>query len=751
MTQWYKKITKQAAVGPQDYIYNVYLGPAMLEKTDLGKNISRSQFNKNTGASRGGGPAIGSIFSNAKMDYWETILDKAQRVKAAHKDIQEFVFFKYNEKKWIEDYSKLELRAQTKEEKINGYKNLRAIYPVPDSLMNKFINEYVELVSMSYESESKNISNEEVYEKLIAPAFYARREKGEIIFVYSRGSFAQKWSQHDAIKKPFIKLRESIDIEVSKERHPLTRKLQKVKNIINYDEKALNETVAGLDHYNQLKLGDLQQRSLYEVADSTKSVRSFHEFAIRDILAICGVNFDIEVPMQIIGSNLYKDDPVVDFVLPGQELFEVFGDNRGNYQDRKEEKIDKLPKLWYIDYSGSDMYRLNVEKRTITSYCESLNTECYSNATKEPTAGPLQGKDYLATVEYRVPLLGLEHMIQLDFYWQWAMNLPLESLKAIRDKVRMIQKSPEYQPLPMTTAQYDIQQYRQDLKVPSVKEIYSSLLSGEGAPGAQGFSFPDGGGFSPEFIGKISGQELIALYFQTPEIIMPYLQEISNKIDAQSSQMIENQDLISDQEVPPEGPYEFEQSPYANNPTMIEQKDEPQMRAARSRRKIKTSSIDLSEKEFNHKIKEFIQKDSFFDRLFSLYEVPLDAVEKNLTFHITDLDGRHAKSKDDDIYINSKLMKNNNSIEDVLHFVVHEITHWLTRQREKMCYFSDPEELEAFAIGMAFELRRGQSEEKVREIYYPIIEAHFKEDGQADKMFNEFMKSAYVLNKNIFL
>lgn len=755
MTNWYGTIYKEAAKGFGDFVYEVYLQDEI--------NLSESSFTKNVG-----GPGkSGGKFQHASPNSHERILEQAQRTKAARKDVTDYVKFKYG-KLFKDAYNKLVLRAKDKEEIKNGFADLRKMYPIPDKLIQTFKEEYEKLNNIDFETESQNIDAQQIYTDLIAPEIYNRREKGEIIFIYEKNSFKMIYSRYDAIKRPFFRLRDSIKINKYTKENPVTGKKENKKQIVSYDQDALNQVVEGLIKVNELKLGELQSKSLYEVALSNKAVRSFHEFAIRDILAICGVDFDIEVPFQIMGSTVYKENPVVDFVLPGQELFEIFGDSRGDYDERKKEKIDKLPNLWYVDY-GEKMSRLSMEQRTLSMYCESLNTQCYTNKTKDSSAGALQGKDYVQTLEARVPLLGVGHIAKLDFYWQWAMDLPAETLRTLRDKVKMIQTSPEYQPLPISTAQYnesnknnffdqnDITDYITE--PPNIKEIFSSLLSGKVAEGATPFNFPDGDGFSKSFISNVSGHELIALYFQTPEAIMPYLEHISNDLDSQEMNNQQNlldedtlQQDMSEQDLPPQGEQSYDFSSYHQplDPTMEETKDEPRLRAAKSNKIMKTASIDLSEKDFNERMKQLIKSNDFFSKLFNIYEVPLDVVGENLKFHIIDLDGRHAKSKGNDIYINSKLLRENDNVEEVLHFVVHEMIHWLTRQREKMCYFSDPEELEAFALGMAFELKRGQSEEKIREIYFPIIQAHFKEDDQAEKMYKEFLKSAYVLNKNIF-
>ena len=151
------------------------------------------------------------------------------------------------------------------------------------------------------------------------------------------------------------------------------------------------------------------------------------------------------------------------------------------------------------------------------------------------------------------------------------------------------------------------------------------------------------------------------------------------------------------------------------------------------------SSLDIS-----RKIKRVIRTDPFFIRLFKKYDVPIDKVN-DLVFKIKDLRGRHAQSNSKEIHLNSKLFEDGNFIKDRLHFVVHELIHWLTRQREKNYYFSDPEEIEAFTISMAYEIKNGKNKKQIFNTFFPIIKAHFENQSNAIKLFNAFYDTA-VLN-----
>jgi hypothetical protein len=151
---------------------------------------------------------------------------------------------------------------------------------------------------------------------------------------------------------------------------------------------------------------------------------------------------------------------------------------------------------------------------------------------------------------------------------------------------------------------------------------------------------------------------------------------------------------------------------------------------------------------FNRRIKDFIRKSPFFRKLFSLYGVPMDRLD-DLVFKVKKLHGKYATSNSKEIWINKKLFENGDFFDDKVHFVVHEIVHWLTRQREKECYFADPEETQAFIHSMCWELLRGKDKTTIFKTFYPIIEAHFNKEENAAELFDLlFEKACAVLSGN---
>ena len=78
---------------------------------------------------------------------------------------------------------------------------------------------------------------------------------------------------------------------------------------------------------------------------------------------------------------------------------------------------------------------------------------------------------------------------------------------------------------------------------------------------------------------------------------------------------------------------------------------------------------------------------------------------------------------------------------------MHELIHWLTRQKEKEFYFADPEEIDAFSSQIAFEILRGKNKRQIAKVFFPIIKSHFSQEQDANKLFEALFAKA-VLRSN---
>jgi len=162
---------------------------------------------------------------------------------------------------------------------------------------------------------------------------------------------------------------------------------------------------------------------------------------------------------------------------------------------------------------------------------------------------------------------------------------------------------------------------------------------------------------------------------------------------------------------------------------------------------FKYSKTGITEKELSQKLKDAIHTNPFLVNLFKEYGVSVDTT-KNLTFRIVDLKDKFAQSDSKTIYLNKSLFEGCNFFAENMHFFVHELIHWLTRQKEKEVYFADPEEVEAFSSQMAFEILRGKNKQQITDTFFPIIKSHFSKEQSADKLFEALFAKAVLRFKS---
>jgi len=157
---------------------------------------------------------------------------------------------------------------------------------------------------------------------------------------------------------------------------------------------------------------------------------------------------------------------------------------------------------------------------------------------------------------------------------------------------------------------------------------------------------------------------------------------------------------------------------------------------------FKTAKHGVSDKELNKILKRFIRTSMFVRKIFNEYNIDIDAID-GLVFKTKDLDGRYAQSDSKSIYLDNSLFEDNSFFDKHVHFVIHELTHWLTRQKEKDFYFADPEEIAAFESAIAYEITRGQDHDTIIETFYPIIEAHVS-NSNSKELFDAIYAKAKI-------
>jgi hypothetical protein len=151
----------------------------------------------------------------------------------------------------------------------------------------------------------------------------------------------------------------------------------------------------------------------------------------------------------------------------------------------------------------------------------------------------------------------------------------------------------------------------------------------------------------------------------------------------------------------------------------------------------KISSIN----EFTDKIKNILKNDKLTQKLLSYYSIPISDIDNHLRIEIADLGDKFAEGNSTTIYLDKKLITDS-FFDNNFHFVIHEFWHWIKRRSEKDFYFNDPEEIQSFVLAIVWELRSGKNRKQVEQTLYPIIDAHFKDKKEAQKLFIEMLEEA---------
>lgn len=152
-----------------------------------------------------------------------------------------------------------------------------------------------------------------------------------------------------------------------------------------------------------------------------------------------------------------------------------------------------------------------------------------------------------------------------------------------------------------------------------------------------------------------------------------------------------------------------------------------------------------SDSKLNNKVKILLSENNFVQKMFEKAGVPIQMLD-TVKFKFKKLNKVNAMSDAKCIIINEKY-NDQNFYDKCLHIVIHELYHWLKRTRQNTFYMADPQEIEAFAAGFAFELNRGKSLRQIIHFYRPIIEKHFENSENFKDVFTEIIKKAQQFNK----
>jgi len=141
------------------------------------------------------------------------------------------------------------------------------------------------------------------------------------------------------------------------------------------------------------------------------------------------------------------------------------------------------------------------------------------------------------------------------------------------------------------------------------------------------------------------------------------------------------------------------------------------------------------------KIKNILKTSKLCIDLMQYYNIPVSDIDNHLTIEIRQLDDKFAEGNSSTIFLDEKLF-NGDFFNDNFHFVIHEFFHWVKRRSEKDFYFNDPEEIQSFTLAITWQLSHGKCEDFIRKTIFPIVQPHFKDQNEAQKLFEQMLSEA---------
>lgn len=137
-------------------------------------------------------------------------------------------------------------------------------------------------------------------------------------------------------------------------------------------------------------------------------------------------------------------------------------------------------------------------------------------------------------------------------------------------------------------------------------------------------------------------------------------------------------------------------------------------------------------------VKELLKKSPVVMAMFEEFNVPIDDIE-NVSIDFADLDVS-AKTKNKKIYLNERFLEDGEFAEE-LHYIVHELTHYLQQTKGEVKHFPDlddldyldkPTEIEAFQYQIQF-MKDQYGDEKAKEYVDDLLEFHELSGKEAEE------------------
>jgi len=147
-------------------------------------------------------------------------------------------------------------------------------------------------------------------------------------------------------------------------------------------------------------------------------------------------------------------------------------------------------------------------------------------------------------------------------------------------------------------------------------------------------------------------------------------------------------------------------------------------------------------KKLEKDIKNILIQHPFTKSLLNYYHIDEGDIKNNLTIEVkNDMGKTFSEGNGEVIRINKKIL-DKDFFNKNFHFIIHEFLHWLKRRNEEKFYFNDPEEIQSFAVQIAWEKIKGKNPDEIKNVFFPIISTHFSDKTNAERFFNRIINSA---------
>ena len=160
---------------------------------------------------------------------------------------------------------------------------------------------------------------------------------------------------------------------------------------------------------------------------------------------------------------------------------------------------------------------------------------------------------------------------------------------------------------------------------------------------------------------------------------------------------------------------------------------------------MSTSKVKEKEQEILNKVRDLLEHSQVVHELFKRFQVPLDKLF-SVPMEFKDLDVS-AKTKDKKIYLNSMLLDDDEYFTEHMHYVVHELCHFLqqiTNEVERykslddIGYLDLPTEVEAFSYQIKF-IEEFYGPAKAKQYLKDLLDFHEYEGKARDRKSHELL------------